>query len=90
MDTVAKLSRYFEENKIDIRVIGIPKTIDNDLCGTDNCPGFGSAAKYVAATVQEITRDSNVYSKPSVTIVETMGPSCRLADGGFRLYENER
>lgn len=73
MDTVAKLSRYFEENKIDIRVIGIPKTIDNDLCGTDHCPGFGSAAKYVAATVQEITRDSNVYSKPSVTIVETMG-----------------
>jgi len=73
MDTVAKLSRYFIENSINIKVIGIPKTIDNDLCGTDHCPGFGSAAKYVAATVQEITRDSNVYSLPSVTIVETMG-----------------
>lgn len=73
MDTVAKLSRYFAEHSIDIMVVGIPKTIDNDLCGTDHCPGFGSAAKYVAATVQEITRDSNVYSIPSVTIVETMG-----------------
>jgi len=73
MDTVAKLSRYYAENSIDIKVIGIPKTIDNDLYGTDYCPGFGSAAKYVAATVQEITRDSNVYSVPSVTIVETMG-----------------
>lgn len=73
MDTVAKLSRYYAEQSIDIKVIGIPKTIDNDLCGTDHCPGFGSAAKYVAATVQEITRDSNVYSIPSVTIIETMG-----------------
>lgn len=73
MDTVAKLSRYYAEKSIDIKVIGIPKTIDNDLCSTDHCPGFGSAAKYVAATVQEITRDSNVYSVPSVTIVETMG-----------------
>ena len=73
MDTVAKLSRYYKENSIEIKVVGVPKTIDNDLCGTDHCPGFGSAAKYVAATVQEITRDSNVYSVPSVTIVETMG-----------------
>lgn len=73
MDTVNKLSRYYAENSIDIKVIGVPKTIDNDLCETDHCPGFGSAAKYVAATVQEITRDSNVYSMPSVTIIETMG-----------------
>ncbi len=73
MDTVNKLSKYYKENSIDIKVIGIPKTIDNDLCETDHCPGFGSAAKYVAATVQEITRDSNVYSIPSVTIIETMG-----------------
>lgn len=73
MDTVNKLSKYYEENSIDIKVIGIPKTIDNDLCETDHCPGFGSAAKYVATTVQEITRDSNVYSMPSVTIIETMG-----------------
>lgn len=73
MDTVAKLSRYYAEKSIDIKVIGIPKTIDNDLCGTDHCPGFGSAAKYVATSIQEITRDSNVYSVPSVTIIETMG-----------------
>ncbi len=73
MDTVAKLSRYYAENSIDIKVIGIPKTIDNDLCGTDHCPGFGSAAKYVATSIQEITRDSNVYSVPSITIIETMG-----------------
>lgn len=74
MDTVAKYSAYLRENEIDdVRIIGIPKTIDNDLCGTDHSPGFGSAAKYVCATVQEITRDSNVYSIPSVTVVETMG-----------------
>ena len=74
MDTVAKYSAYLKNMNItDIKVIGIPKTIDNDLCETDHSPGFGSAAKYVAATVQEITRDSNVYSIPSVTIIETMG-----------------
>ncbi|WP_028516635.1 6-phosphofructokinase [Ruminococcus flavefaciens] len=74
MDTVAKYSAYLGDMGInDIKIIGIPKTIDNDLCETDHSPGFGSAAKYVAATVQEITRDSNVYSIPSVTIIETMG-----------------
>ena len=74
MDTVAKYSAYLRDNKIeDIRMIGIPKTIDNDLCETDHSPGYGSAAKYVAASVQEITRDSNVYSIPSVTVIETMG-----------------
>ena len=73
MDTVMKLDRYFKANGIDIAVIGIPKTIDNDLPLTDHTPGFGSAAKYVATTMQEITRDSSVYSVPSVTIVEIMG-----------------
>lgn len=74
MDTVAKYSSYLREKFIDdIRIIGIPKTIDNDLCVTDHCPGFGSAAKYVCTTVQEIARDSNVYSMPSVTIIEAMG-----------------
>ncbi len=74
MDTVAKYSSYLAQNSInDIKVIGIPKTIDNDLCETDHSPGFGSAAKYVCSTVQEITRDSNVYCIPSVTIIETMG-----------------
>ena len=73
MDTVMKLSNYFVSVGKDIRVIGIPKTIDNDLCHTDHTPGFGSAAKYVATTLQEITRDSAVYSVRSVTIVEIMG-----------------
>ena len=73
MDTVQKLSSYFREKKLNIKVIGIPKTIDNDLCITAHTPGFGSAAKYVATTMQEIVRDSSVYSMPSITIVEIMG-----------------
>ncbi len=73
MDTVLKLDRWFKSNGIDIRVVGVPKTIDNDVAETDHTPGFGSAAKYVAATLQEIIRDSRVYSIPSITIVEIMG-----------------
>jgi 6-phosphofructokinase len=74
MDTVSKLSRYAEKISSDIRVIGIPKTIDNDLVETDHTPGFGSAAKYVASTVREIAIDASVYDhKKSVTIVEIMG-----------------
>ena len=73
MDTVNKLSEYFATIDFDVKIIGIPKTIDNDLCVTDHTPGFGSAAKYVATTLHEITRDSTVYSMPSVTIVEIMG-----------------
>ena len=73
MDTVSKLSRYAAQTGSDIRIIGEPKTIDNDLVHTDHTPGFGSAAKYVASTVREITIDANVYEKKSVTIVEIMG-----------------
>ncbi len=73
MDTVMKLDDYFKANNINIKAIGIPKTIDNDLPVTDHTPGFGSAAKYVATTIQEIIRDSSVYSSKSVTIVEIMG-----------------
>ncbi len=73
MDTVMKLSAYLKEKGSSVKVIGIPKTIDNDLPVTDHTPGFGSAAKYVAATIQEIIRDSSVYSIESVTIVEVMG-----------------
>lgn len=74
MDTVSKLSRYAETIESDIRFIGIPKTIDNDLVLTDHTPGFGSAAKYVASTVREIAVDASVYdNKKSVTIVEIMG-----------------
>ncbi|MCB6609443.1 6-phosphofructokinase [[Clostridium] symbiosum] len=73
MDTVSKLSRYAAGIGSDIRFIGIPKTIDNDLVGTDHTPGFGSAAKYVGSTVREITLDASVYQQKSVTIVELMG-----------------
>ena len=73
MDTVSKLSRYAVKIQSDIRVIGEPKTIDNDLIMTDHTPGFGSAARYVASTVREIVIDANVYETKSVTIVEIMG-----------------
>lgn len=74
MDTVSKLSRYAAKIQSPIRVIGVPKTIDNDLVETDHTPGFGSAAKFVATTVREIAIDASVYdNKKSVTIVEIMG-----------------
>lgn len=74
MDTVAKLSAYIQKNNIpDLYVMGAPKTIDNDLPETDHCPGFGCAAKYIAATFTEIVRDCEVYDIPAVTIVEIMG-----------------
>ncbi|MFR1831684.1 MAG: 6-phosphofructokinase [Lachnospiraceae bacterium] len=73
MDTVSKLARYAASNDIDVKVIGIPKTIDNDLIMTDHTPGYGSAAKYVASTVREIVLDSSVYQQKAVTIVELMG-----------------
>ena len=73
MDTVMKLNSYFVAKDIRIKVVGVPKTIDNDVTETDHTPGFGSAAKYVACSLQEIVRDSRVYSIPSVTIVEIMG-----------------
>ena len=60
-------------NGKDIRIIGVPKTVDNDLMGTDHTPGYGSAAKYVAATMQEIVRDCAVYTMEAVTIIEVMG-----------------
>lgn len=74
MDTVHKLSDYIRKHNIQgLSVMGAPKTIDNDLPVTDHCPGFGSAAKYIAATFSEIVRDCEVYDIPAVTIVEVMG-----------------
>ena len=73
MDTVMKLSAYLETSDYKMMCVGIPKTIDNDLCGTDHTPGFGSAAKYISVTMQEIVRDCSVYTVPAVTIVEIMG-----------------
>ncbi|MBR6650713.1 MAG: 6-phosphofructokinase [Clostridia bacterium] len=73
MDTVAKLTKYLESSDYEMRVMGVPKTIDNDLQATDHTPGYGSAAKYIAATMSEIIRDCAVYKIPAVTIVEIMG-----------------
>ena len=74
MDTVYQLSAYIKKHNIQgLSVMGAPKTIDNDLAVTDHCPGFGSAAKYIAATFAEIVRDCEVYDIPAVTIVEVMG-----------------
>lgn len=73
MDTVLKLSAYAKEIQSPIRILGIPKTIDNDLCKTDHTPGFGSAAKFVASSILEIAHDTFIYPVKSVTIVEVMG-----------------
>ena len=73
MDTVAKLSAYAQTNGHDIRIIGVPKTIDNDLIKTDHTPGFASAAKYVASSIREIAYDTYIYDLESVNIIEIMG-----------------
>ena len=73
MDTCNKISKYMQKVGYDCRVMGVPKTIDNDLFGTDHCPGYGSAAKYIATSIMEIYQDARVYDKGSIIIVEIMG-----------------
>lgn len=73
MDTVYKLSEYSKKRDYEIRIIGIPKTIDNDLVITDHTPGYGSASKYISTTIKEIARDTSAYLCKAVTIVEIMG-----------------
>ena len=73
MDTVDKLSAYFASVGSPVRVMGVPKTIDNDLCLMDHTPGYGSAAKFVATSMWEMIRDCTVYELDSVLIVEIMG-----------------
>lgn len=89
MDTVLKLSDYAKKINSDIRIIGIPKTIDNDLCMTDHTPGFGSAAKYVASTVLEIAHDTFIYPVKSVTIIEIMGRDAGWLTAASALARNE-
>lgn len=89
MDTVDKLSAYGASIGSDIRVIGIPKTIDNDLCATDHTPGFGSAAKYVASSILEISHDTLIYHVKSVTIVEIMGRDAGWLTAASALARNE-
>ncbi len=73
MDTCNKVNRYLQKVGYECRVFGVPKTIDNDLFGTDHCPGFASAAKYIATSIMEVARDCKVYDKGMITIVECMG-----------------
>ena len=73
MDTIGKLAEYGECIQSDIRFMGVPKTIDNDLMVTDHTPGYGSAAKYIATILKEVIRDSSVYDIRSVTVAEIMG-----------------
>ena len=89
MDTVDKLSAYCRENHIDdIMIVGAPKTIDNDLVGTDHCPGFGSAAKYIGTTFAELERDCHVYDTKAVTIVEVMGRNAGWLTAASALARN--
>ncbi len=73
MDTVMQLSEFARKINSDIRFMGVPKTIDNDLDNTDHTPGYGSASKYIATAMKEIIRDAKTYPGDSVTVVEVMG-----------------
>ena len=73
MDTCNKISKYMQRVGYACRVMGIPKTIDNDLFGTDHCPGYASAAKYIATSCMEVTKDATVYDSAQITVIEIMG-----------------
>ena len=73
MDTCNKIYRYMKKVGYECRVIGVPKTIDNDLTGTDHCPGFGSAARYIATSCMEVSKDNKVYTTDNITVMEIMG-----------------
>ena len=85
MDTCNKVSRYMESVGYECRVMGVPKTIDNDLYGTDHCPGFASAAKYIATSCMEINKDARVYDNGMITIVEIMGRHAGWLDASATL-----
>ncbi|MCR4830684.1 MAG: 6-phosphofructokinase [Pseudobutyrivibrio sp.] len=89
MDTVDKLSAYAKQIESHIRFVGVPKTIDNDLCVTDHTPGFGSAAKYIATTTMEVIYDAQIYNSPSVTIIEVMGRDAGWLTAATSLARNE-
>ena len=73
MDTCNKISRYMQAHDWACRVMGVPKTIDNDLFGTDHCPGYASAAKYIATSCMEVSKDCRVYDNGTITVIEIMG-----------------
>ena len=73
MDTCNKINQYMQSVGYECRVMGVPKTIDNDLFGTDHCPGYASAAKYIATSIMEVYQDAHVYDKGMIVVVEIMG-----------------
>ncbi len=91
MDTCNKISKYMSRVGYECRVMGIPKTIDNDLYGTDHCPGFSSAAKYIATSIMEVYHDARVYDTGMITIIECMGRHAGwlTAAAGLATYAGE-
>lgn len=89
MDTVAKLSVYTREQGLDVKVIGIPKTIDNDLTMIDHTPGFGSAAKFISTAMLEMAHDTYIYNIDTVLIVEIMGRNAGWLTAAASLARNE-
>ncbi len=73
MDTCNKVSKFMQKSGYEMRIIGVPKTIDNDLWATDHCPGYASAAKYIATSTMEVYHDAHVYDTGMITILEVMG-----------------
>ena len=73
MDTCNKISKYMQKVGYECRIMGVPKTIDNDLNGTDHCPGFASAAKYIATSCAEVWQDARVYDTGMIAVIEIMG-----------------
>ena len=89
MDTICKLSDYAKQTGSDIRFVGVPKTIDNDLMVTDHTPGYGSAAKYIGVVMKELIRDATVYGNKYVTIVEIMGRNAGWLTAAAALAQGE-
>ncbi len=89
MDTIMRLTDYGKKINSPVRFIGVPKTIDNDLALTDHTPGYGSAAKYIAATTKEIIRDGLVYDYPVVSVIEIMGRNAGWLTAAAALAKGE-
>ena len=89
MDTICKLADYAKAIGSDIKFMGVPKTIDNDLMVTDHTPGFGSAAKYIGVVMKELIRDATVYGTKYVTIVEIMGRNAGWLTAAAALARSE-
>lgn len=89
MDTIKKLTDYAALIGSQIRFIGVPKTIDNDLACTDHTPGFGSAAKFIGAVTKEAIRDGLVYDLSAVTVIEIMGRNAGWLTAAAALAKDE-